>query len=68
MIIRIRNGQAATKREVTMQSSKLKVAVSKVLVEQGYLEGYRVEGPESKPTLVVVLKYYNGLPVIAEFK
>lgn len=66
MIIRIRNGQTAGKREVSMQSSKLKVAVCKVLVDQGYLESYRVEGPEAKPILTIVLKYYNGVPVIAQ--
>lgn len=65
MLTRIRNAQMAAKPDVAMPSSKLKVAVAKVLEEEGFVAGYSVaEG--AKPELTVELKYHNGQPVIAE--
>ncbi|MEM0910693.1 MAG: 30S ribosomal protein S8 [Pseudomonadota bacterium] len=63
MFTRIRNGQLANKIAVTMPSSKLRVAIAKLLVEEGYVEGYNVEG-DVKPTLEVTLKYFEGKRVI----
>ena len=37
MLTRIRNGQAARKVSVSMPSSKQKVAVAKVLKDEGYI-------------------------------
>jgi small subunit ribosomal protein S8 len=67
-LTRIRNGQAALKNEVTMPSSKLKIAVSNVLKDEGYLEDYSVSDSNGKPILTVKLKYYKGLPVIANLQ
>lgn len=39
MLTRIRNGQMVDKTEVTMPSSKLKVAIAKVLEDEGYIDG-----------------------------
>jgi small subunit ribosomal protein S8 len=64
MLTRIRNGQAASKVKVSMPSSKLKVAVAKVLKDEGYVTDYLVEEVENRPVLSVVLKYYEGRPVI----
>ena len=64
MLTRIVNAQAAGKPDVAMPSSKLKVAVSRVLVAEGYISAYRVEGSGPKPQLVIDLKYFNGAPVI----
>lgn len=66
MLTRIRNAQQAGKPTVAMPSSKLKVAVAKVLEEEGYIGGQRVEANEGKPSLVLSLKYFQGKPVIAE--
>jgi len=63
MFTRIRNGQLANKIAVTMPSSKLRVAIAKLLVEEGYVEGFNVEG-DVKPTLEVTLKYFEGKKVI----
>lgn len=63
MLTRIRNGQAAAKASVSMPSSKLKVAIAAVLKNEGYILDYAVEG-ERKPALTVVLKYFEGQPVI----
>lgn len=65
MLTRIRNGQAASKVKVTMPSSKQKVAIARVLKEEGYVTDFGVEEVEGKPLLSVVLKYYEGRPVIS---
>jgi small subunit ribosomal protein S8 len=65
MLTRIRNAQVVDKPEVAMPTSKLKVAIAKVLQEEGYIEGFRVDaGPDSHPQLRIGLKYYAGRPVI----
>ncbi|RMH46615.1 MAG: 30S ribosomal protein S8 [Gammaproteobacteria bacterium] len=67
MLTRIRNGQAAGKKEVSMPSSKLKANIARVLKEEGYIVDYSVsEGP--KPVLTVVLKYFEGRPVIEKIE
>lgn len=63
MLTRIRNAQRANKATVAMPSSKLKVAIAKVLKEEGYVEDFQVSA-DAKPTLEIQLKYYAGRPVI----
>ena len=65
MLTRIRNAQMAEKTSVVMPSSKLKVAIAKVLQDEGYVEGYKVTNSDgNKATLEIGLKYYAGRPVI----
>jgi small subunit ribosomal protein S8 len=47
-----------------MPSSKLKVAIAKVLKDEGYVEDFAVRDGAGKPTLEIGLKYYAGRPVI----
>ncbi len=63
MLTRIRNGQSAGKVAVSMPSSKQKVAIAKLLKEEGYIAGYNVSG-EVKTELEVELKYFQGKPVV----
>jgi small subunit ribosomal protein S8 len=65
MLTRIRNAQSASKATVSMPSSKLRVAISNVLKEEGYIADYQVSG-EGRPELSVTLKYFQGKPVIEE--
>lgn len=67
MLTRVRNAQSASKFDVTMPSSKLKIAIAKVLQEEGYISGFSSDDAV-KPTLTVALKYYEGRPVIDELK
>lgn len=67
MLTRIRNAQTASKFDVTMPSSKLKIAIAKVLLDEGYITEYSADS-EVKPTLTVTLKYYEGRPVIDNIK
>lgn len=64
MLTRIRNGQSVEKASVVMPSSKLKVAIAKVLQEEGYIDGFAVKGEAARPELEIALKYYAGRPVI----
>ena len=66
MLTRIRNGQHRNKKSVSMPSSKQKVAIAKVLLDEGYIAGFDVQAiDESKSEMTVELKYFQGEPVIA---
>jgi small subunit ribosomal protein S8 len=67
MMTRIRNAQQAHHEDVSMPSSKLKVAVAELLKAEGFIEAFQVEG-EAKPILCVKLKYHKGKPVIELLK
>ncbi|WKJ89701.1 30S ribosomal protein S8 [Methylomonas montana] len=64
MLTRIRNGQSAGKKSVKIPSSKLKLAIAKVLKEEGYITDYKTEVTGSHAEMTVELKYFNGTPVI----
>jgi small subunit ribosomal protein S8 len=64
MLTRIRNGQTARQPAVSMPASKAKLAVAKVLEQEGYIGSINVENVEGKDTLTLELKYYQDRPVI----
>jgi small subunit ribosomal protein S8 len=64
LLTRIRNGQSAGKANISLDSSKIKTAIAKVLKDEGYVADFHVESETGKPRLVVDLKYYEGRPVI----
>jgi small subunit ribosomal protein S8 len=68
MLTRIRNAQMTEKVSVAMPSSQLKVAIAKVLKDEGYIEDFRVAGEPAKPQLEIALKYYAGRPVIEKIE
>jgi small subunit ribosomal protein S8 len=68
MLTRIRNAQQSEKVDVTMPSSKVKVAIAKVLKDEGYIEGFDVRTVDGKSDLNVGLKYYAGKPVIEKIE
>jgi len=68
MLTRIRNGQAAGKKSVSLPCSKLKLAIAKVLKNEGYIAEYTTEKCGNHTEIVVELKYFNGVPVIEKVK
>jgi small subunit ribosomal protein S8 len=64
MLTRIRNAQTARKPSVTMPASKQKLAVAKVLEQEGYLASVTTDDNDGKPTLTIELKYFDDRPVI----
>ena len=68
MLTRIRNAQMSEKVTVKMPSSKLKVAIAKVLQDEGYVDGFNISSIDGKPELEIGLKYYAGRPVIEKIQ
>lgn len=68
MLTRIRNGQSAGKKNVKMPSSKLKMAIAKVLKDEGYISDFKTETNGNHMEMTVDLKYFNGVPVIDKVK
>ena len=68
LLTRVRNGQTASKVEVSMPSSKVKVEIAKVLKDEGYVGTYAINDVEGKANLVIQLRYYQGKPVIDKIK
>jgi small subunit ribosomal protein S8 len=64
LLTRIRNGQRAGKAEVSLQSSRVKVAIAQVLKDEGYIADFAVQEAAGRRTLTIVLKYHAGQPVI----
>ena len=64
-LTRIRNGQRAGKPEVAVPTSRIKLALAKVLKDEGYIDDFATGSDGGgKPTLTLRLKYYQGRPVI----
>jgi small subunit ribosomal protein S8 len=68
LLTRVRNAQMAKLPTVSMPSSKMKVAIAKVLQDEGYIAGSQVDENGGKPVLNIDLKYFQGKPVIEEIK
>jgi small subunit ribosomal protein S8 len=64
MLTRIRNAQTARKPSVSLPSSKQKLAVAKVLEQEGYLASVASETVDGKNVMTLELKYYQDKPVI----
>ena len=64
MLTRIRNGQTARQVAVTMPASKQKLAVAKVLEQEGYVASVTTADADGKKTMTIELKYYQDRPVI----
>jgi len=70
MITRIRNAQLRALNNVTIPSSKFRAKILDVLKQEGYIADYKIllDNKNKKESLLVELKYSNGLPVIKEIK
>jgi small subunit ribosomal protein S8 len=68
MLTRIRNAQATDKVSVAIPSSKVKLAIAKVLKDEGYIEDFAQRDVDGKSVLEIGLKYYAGKPVIEKIE
>lgn len=57
MLTRIRNAAGVRHKTVSIPSSKLKVGIARVLLEEGYIHGYDVIDDGKQGSLRVQLKY-----------
>jgi len=63
----IRNGLLVSKRSVTMPSSKIRVAMTQILLDEGFIKGFTVDtSVPHREALTIQLKYVSGEPVIHE--
>jgi len=63
MFTRIRNGQQNKLKEVRLKKSKLCLNILDVFIREGVIRGYKF-CPKSPYEIIVLLKYYRGVPVI----
>ena len=63
-LTRIRNAQAARHETVVLPSSKLKLAMAKILEKEGYLEGVHETTEGAKRSIEFRLKYDGRTPSI----
>jgi small subunit ribosomal protein S8 len=68
LLTRIRNAQMAKLPKIVCPSSKSKVAICRVLQDEGFIASFSVVEEDKKAVLTVDLKYYQGRPVIEEIK
>jgi small subunit ribosomal protein S8 len=69
MLTRIRNGVSARHDSVRMPSSKLKIAIAKVLREEGFIKDFEVTQEGSRAFLKVDLSYTGRKePVLSGIK
>ncbi|HKH30961.1 MAG TPA: 30S ribosomal protein S8 [Gaiellaceae bacterium] len=69
MLTRIRNANKAMHERAEMPTSRLKEEIARILKEEGYISGYRIEKGESYDSLVVELKFgKNRERVISNLK
>lgn len=65
MFTRIRNAQLSAKPTVRMPASKIKLAIVKLLKDEGYVRDFQVAKLENnKSELEIALKYFEGRPAI----
>ena len=69
MLTRIRNAVSAKHDNVLMPSSKMKVAIAKVLKEEGFIRDFLVEAENTRPMLKIELSYTGRKePVLSGIK
>lgn len=69
LLTRIRNASAARHRRVVLPSSNVKVAIAKILTQEGFIAGYNVTDDQPQANLVLGLKYTGkARPVITDLE
>ncbi len=65
MLTRIRNAGQARHRDTSCAYSRVRLAVARLLAEEGFLGAVKVEAREGKACLVMTIRYdENGKPLI----
>jgi small subunit ribosomal protein S8 len=67
-LIRIRNAISAGHEKVDIPSSKVKVEITKILKEEGFIANYKVQEDAIQDSIRIFLKYSDGESVITGLK
>ena len=60
LLTRIRNGQSAGKANVSLDSSKIKTAIARVLKDEGYVADFHIENDNGKPRLMCMTRMVDA--------
>ncbi len=73
MLTRMRNAMSAKHKNVSLPTSKIKVAIAQLLKNEGFIEDFRVEGEGAHAELIIEFKFgpnnqkvINGLKRISK--
>src|SRR5215469_12016510 len=68
MLTRIRNAIMARHTRVLIPASNMKIAIARILQEEGYIAGFDVVQDNPQGTLRITLKYVDKRPVLQQLK
>jgi small subunit ribosomal protein S8 len=67
-LTRVRNATRAKKPRVEIPASKVKIGLSEILKNLGYVIDYELVDDKKQKKINIVLKYKNGVPAITGLK
>ena len=68
MLTRIRNGALARQLRVSIPSSNMKIAIARILKEEGYVKDFELVKDNPQGTIRVTLRYVEKRPVVTQLK
>jgi small subunit ribosomal protein S8 len=68
MLTRIRNATRARHEEVVLPSSRTKVAIARILRDEGFIEDFGEAQDGTRAVLRIKLKYVGKVPVVSGLK
>jgi len=68
MLTRIRNAVAARHTRVLVPASKMKLAIARVLKEEGYIKDIEILKDNPQGTIRITLRYVDKQPVLTQLK
>lgn len=67
-LARVRNAISAKHDKVDIPVSRVKVEITRILKEEGFIQNYKIQEDKVQGTIRVFLKYAAGSPVITGLK
>lgn len=68
MLTRIRNATTARHSRVNIPASKMKLAIARVLKEEGYIKDIEILRDNPQGTIRITLRYVDKKPVLTQLK
>ena len=67
-LVRVRNAISAGHEKVDIPASRLKLEITKILKEEGFIQNFKVQEDNKQGVIRLFLKYVDGSPVITGLK
>jgi small subunit ribosomal protein S8 len=68
MLTRIRNAALARQLRTSIPASNMKLAIAKILKEEGYIKDFELVKDNTQGTIRVTLRYVEKRPVVTQLK